>query len=213
MSLEILTRLHKQVFMSSQLPNKSFNYQTDWTRELELAGPGPAHLYQKQWNMFYPSRDKSVTSSCASQTRGILTIKCSSFSLLVAYSFLLAFARNDLSPAFSTKYPCWRLLACVWPAQLATYYYGWVYWLGSGGTALLGTEQPNQQPINTISVDSHQNLNDLWLWFQFPLTGTFLFFIWGAILWTIVHYCYMTGGPIISKQWMCVYEVYFYTAS
>lgn len=116
MSLEILTRLHKQVFMSSQLPNKSFNYQTDWTRELELAGPGPAHLYQKQWNMFYPSRDKLVTSSCASQTRGILTIKCSSFSLLVAYSFLLAFlhflfARNDLSPDGSTKYPGWRLLA------------------------------------------------------------------------------------------------------
>ena len=110
MSLEILTRLHKQVFMSSQLPNKSFNYQTDWTRELELAGPGPAHLYQKQWNMFYPSRDKLVTSSCASQTRGILTIKCSSFSLLVAYSFLLAFlhflfARNDLSPCSQRKVP------------------------------------------------------------------------------------------------------------
>ena len=105
MSLEILTRLHKQVFMSSQLPNKSFNYQTDWTRELELADFGPAHLYQKQWNMFYPSRDKLVTSSCASQTRGILTIKCSSFSLLVAYSFLLAFARNDLSPCSQHKVP------------------------------------------------------------------------------------------------------------
>ena len=41
MSLEILTRLHKQVFMSSQLPNKSFNYQTDWTKELELELPRP----------------------------------------------------------------------------------------------------------------------------------------------------------------------------